>query len=146
HDRLGAGLAVTRLCLFADADEPLLLRLAVRMLNEDREQLQCIALRDRRPAGSRIDQIQFRPRPADDFWSLQVPAGNLSLDRREFRVLDVRGAATADDTNRIHPFRIEPECPKKPARCHLGEYLTVLPTVLDLQLVVRRDHAGELWR
>lgn len=67
------------------ANEPLLLTLAVRVLHDGGKQLQPVALTERRAAAARVDLVEFRPAPARsisvfDLVPLHLPFDGGDLD------------------------------------------------------------------
>src|SRR5258706_195045 len=87
------------------AHQPLLLRLAVRVLKEGGEQLQRVALGARRAANGRVYQIEFGPGPSRDVSDLEIRSRHLSLDRGDVRIEPYRGRTpVTDHADGIHAF------------------------------------------
>ena len=133
-----------------------MLRLAVSVLNEDCQQFQCVAVRARRASGRLIHEIELWPGPSFVLFRFERMPVHLSFDRgwiehhlvaMLFVILEwVRGAAAADDADRIHAVGAKAQGPQQARRRHFAVHLAVVRAVLDLYLIVFCDRAGELWR
>ena len=154
HPRL---LAALRFALvIAETDEPLLRRLVVGVLKKDGQQFQRVAVRARRAAGGVLHLVKLRPRPAGVDRELHRRALHLPLDGGGIEQHLVLGlalvfvrigrTALTRHANRIHAVGREPQRPQQARRGDFAVHLAVLRAVLDLQLVVLADDAGELWR
>ena len=94
-----------------------------------------------------IDLLDLWPGPGVVPW--KVPASHLPLDCRGIENETVTVAASdaaqpprttaADDADRVHPVRAEPEGPEQTRRGDLPVDLGIVAAVLDLQRVVRRS-------
>src|SRR5205807_1730328 len=125
HERLRAHAVLTVLVVvFCQADEALLLRLAVGVLHDRREQLQGVAVRARCAAYALIDQFELGPGPSRVRVALDGIARHLSLDRgwierhvgvrRPARLTErIKRASPANHPYRVHPVRPEAKRPEE---------------------------------
>ncbi len=133
------------------ANQALLLRLVVAVLQEDRHQFEGVALGARSATRSFVDAIQFVPRP--DVIGFQRFALHLALDDRGIDqgflwaaddAGDVSGASSTHNLDGVIPIGSKPYRPQQSRGGHLGIHLAVAAAVLDLHLVVLLDPAGKL--
>src|SRR6185436_10160442 len=126
------------------AVEPLLHGLVVRVLDEDGEELQRVAVRLGRAAMFGVGQIELGPAPAFGL-AVQLMSGRLALDRRDLEEMVARAllplhprivrAAAAEDLDGIGHFRAEAEGPQQPAREDTAFDLAVVGAVAHLHFV-----------
>src|SRR5262249_46647615 len=91
HHGLRARVVLVALLRLADADEALLFRLAVGVLNEDGEQLQRVTLGARRSSQCGVHEIELGPGPTRDVPGFDVLAVKFPVNRRQFRTVNRRG-------------------------------------------------------
>ena len=157
HERRRALVEVLR--VLVQAQQLLLIGLVVAVLQEDGDELQRVAVRDRRAAGALVDQIELVPRPPGaDARRFHLPAFHLAFDRRvvESRLAggrrlrigqrDPARTSAADHVHRIQEVGAEAERPQQACRRDAGEDLVVVAPVAHLHVILTVDRAAEFRR